>query len=37
MSSDWIRWLLDIDVIPKNAQCLRVALEHQLPGWVLNL
>ena len=34
MSSDWIRWLLDIDVIPKNAEGLRVAWEHPWPGWV---
>ncbi len=34
MSSDWIRWLLDIDVIPKNAEGLRVAWEHPWAGWV---
>ena len=34
MSSDWLRWLLDVDVIPKNAEGLRMAWEHPWPGWM---
>jgi hypothetical protein len=34
MNSDFIRWLLDIDVIPKGSQSLRLAWEHPWPNWL---
>ena len=36
MNSDFLRWLLDVDVIPKGAgsETLRLAWEHPWPSWV---
>src|SRR5262245_13657901 len=36
MNSDFVRWLLDINIIPKGTApgALRLAWEHPWPGWV---
>lgn len=34
MNSDWIRWLLDVDSIPKNGENLRLAWEHPWSPWL---
>ncbi len=34
MSSPLARWLLDLDVIPANAEGLRLVWEHPWPAWV---
>ena len=34
MNSDFVRWLLDVDVIPKNAESIRLAWERPWPDWV---
>jgi hypothetical protein len=33
MSSDLLRWLLDVDVIPRDAEGVRLAWEHPWPAW----
>lgn len=38
MSSDFMRWLLDLDVLPRQAdESLRLAWEHPWPTWVWTL
>ncbi len=34
MNSDFARWLLDVDRIPRNAESLRMAWERQWPTWL---
>lgn len=33
MNSDFVRWLLDIDAIPRGAESLRLAWERPFPAW----
>jgi hypothetical protein len=34
MNSDWLRWLLDVDVIPRDSDSLRLAWERPWPNWL---
>ncbi len=34
MNSPFVRWLLDLDVIPATAEDLRLAWEHPWPAWM---
>ena len=34
MNHGLVRWLLDLDVIPPEAQGVRLVWEHAWPGWV---
>ncbi|MHC4992662.1 MAG: hypothetical protein ACYTGC_16955, partial [Planctomycetota bacterium] len=34
MNSPFVRWLLDIDSIPAEAEPIRLAWEHPIPGWL---
>ena len=34
MNSDLMRWLLDVDAIPRGAEGLRLAWERPWPAWV---
>ena len=34
MQSPFVRWLLDLDVIPAEAEGVRLVWEHPWPAWV---